>query len=71
MQTLRTPDERFANLPEFPYPPKYCEISDGDCGQLRVAWVEDDPVDADPVLMLHGVAVCVPADDPDAGGLQR
>jgi hypothetical protein len=35
MQTLRTPDERFANLPEFPYPPKYCEISQvtaGSCG---------------------------------------
>jgi len=54
MQTLRTPDERFANLPEFPYSPKYCEIPDGEGGQLRVAWVEDGPADADPVLMLHG-----------------
>jgi haloalkane dehalogenase len=54
MQTLRTPDERFANLPEFPYAPRYCEITDGEGGRLRVAWVEDGPADADPVLMLHG-----------------
>jgi haloalkane dehalogenase len=54
MQTLRTPDNRFANLPEFPYPPKYSEVSDGDGGTLRVAWVEDGPPGADPILMLHG-----------------
>lgn len=54
MQTLRTPAERFADLPEFPYPPRYCDIDDTEGGQLRVAWVEDGPPDADPVLMLHG-----------------
>jgi haloalkane dehalogenase len=54
MQVLRTADEHFANLPEFPYAPRYCEISDQDGGALRVAWVEDGPAEADPVLMLHG-----------------
>jgi len=54
MQSLRTPDERFADLPEFPYPAKYCEVDDGDGGQLRVAWVEDGPAEGNPVLMLHG-----------------
>jgi haloalkane dehalogenase len=54
MQTLRTPDDRFAGLPEFAYVPNYCEIDDGDGGQLRVAWVADGPADADPVLLLHG-----------------
>jgi haloalkane dehalogenase len=54
MQTMRTPDERFADLPEFPYTPRYCEVPDGDGGTLRIAWVEDGPDDADPVLMLHG-----------------
>lgn len=54
MQTLRTPDERFSDLPEFPYQPSYSEISDGDGGELRVAWVQDGPDDAAPVLMLHG-----------------
>ena len=43
MQTLRTPDERFANIPEFPYAPKYCEIDDGDGGLLRVAWLQRAP----------------------------
>ena len=54
MQTLRTPDDRFAGLPEFPYPANYCDVSDGDGGTLRMAWVQDGPADADPVLMLHG-----------------
>ncbi|ORB12203.1 haloalkane dehalogenase [Mycobacterium noviomagense] len=54
MQTLRTPDERFADIPEFPYAPRYSDIAGGDGGQLRVAWVQDGPDDADPVLMLHG-----------------
>jgi len=54
MQSLRTPDEHFANLPEFPYPAKYCEVDDDDGGRLRVAWVEDGPAEGNPVLMLHG-----------------
>jgi haloalkane dehalogenase len=54
MQSVRTPDERFADLPEFAYPPEYCEIDDDEGGRLRIAWVQDGPVDADPVLMLHG-----------------
>jgi len=54
MQTLRTPDDRFAKLHEFPYFPKYSDIPDGDGGALRVAWVADGPEAADPVLMLHG-----------------
>ncbi len=54
MQTLRTPDERFAGIPDFPYQPHYCELDDDEGGRLRVAWVEDGPAHADPVLMLHG-----------------
>lgn len=54
MQALRTPDDRFTELPEFAYPPRYCEVDDTEGGRLRVAWVEDGPAQADPVLMLHG-----------------
>jgi len=54
MQTLRTPDDRFAELPEFDYPPTYCEVDDTQGSTLRMAWVEHGPADADPVLMLHG-----------------
>ncbi|MBV8929722.1 MAG: haloalkane dehalogenase [Mycobacteriaceae bacterium] len=54
MQKLRTPDERFTDLPDFGYAPRYSEINDDDGAALRIAWVEDGSADADPVLMLHG-----------------
>ena len=54
MQMLRTPDDRFDGLPDFSYAARYCEVSAGEGGVLRVAWVQDGPESADPVLMLHG-----------------
>lgn len=54
MQTVRTPDERFADLPGYPYSPHYVEIDDLDGGVLRVAYVDEGPPDADPVLLMHG-----------------
>ena len=50
MKILRTPDERFAALPGYPFAPHYAEISDG----LRVHYVDEGPSDAAPVLLLHG-----------------
>ncbi|SFF02987.1 haloalkane dehalogenase [Blastococcus tunisiensis] len=50
MEILRTPDERFADLPDFPYEPRYVEVDGG----LRVAYVEDGPADGETVLLLHG-----------------
>jgi haloalkane dehalogenase len=49
MDILRTPDERFASLPDYPFAPHYAEV-DG----LRIHAVDEGPRDADPVLMLHG-----------------
>jgi len=49
MNILRTPDERFANLPDFPYAPKYVEVAG-----LRIAYVDEGPAEAATVLMLHG-----------------
>jgi len=54
METLRTPDHRFADLVDFRYPPRHCDVDDDEGGRLRVAWVEDGPADGDPVLLLHG-----------------
>jgi haloalkane dehalogenase len=54
MESLRTPDDRFAALADFPYAPRYCDVDDQEGGRLRMAWVEDGPADADPVLLLHG-----------------
>jgi len=44
---LRTPEERFAALPDFPYEPRYVEIEG-----LRMAYVETGA--GDPILCLHG-----------------
>jgi haloalkane dehalogenase len=48
-KVLRTPDERFENLPDYPFEPHYAEV-DG----LRIHYVDEGPAEADPVLMLHG-----------------
>jgi haloalkane dehalogenase len=49
MDILRTPDERFVDLPNFNFAPHYVE-SQG----LRMHYVDEGPRDADPVLLLHG-----------------
>ena len=54
METYRTPEERFAGLDDFPWPPSYAEVPDQDGGTLRIAWVEDGPSDGPVVLLLHG-----------------
>ena len=46
---LRTPDDRFDDLPGFPYAPNYVDI-DG----LRMHYVDEGPADAEAVLLLHG-----------------
>jgi haloalkane dehalogenase len=49
---LRTPEHRFADLPGFPHPPRYLDVTaDG----LRMAYVDVGPRDAETVyLCLHG-----------------
>jgi haloalkane dehalogenase len=54
MKVLRTPDERFANLPGYPFRPHYLEMPDDDGGRLRVHYVDEGPSMDRPVLLLHG-----------------
>ncbi len=64
MKTLRTPDERFADLPDYPFTPRYTEVPDGDGGTLRVHYLDERPIDVDPfepdqsdpspILLMHG-----------------
>ena len=49
MELLRTPDERFANLPGYPFAPHYVTV-DG----IRVHYVDEGPRAGAPVLLLHG-----------------
>ncbi len=54
MKILRTPDERFKNLPGYSFAPHYAEVPDGEGGSLRIHYVDEGPRDADVVLLLHG-----------------
>lgn len=54
MHYLRTPDERFDALPDWPFDPHYLHVDDTEGGRLRVHYVDEGPHDADPVLLLHG-----------------
>ena len=47
---LRTPDERFENLPQFPFAPNYTNF-----GAARIHFVDEGEKSAkETVLMLHG-----------------
>ena len=48
----RTPDERFANIEDYPFEPHYIDI-DG----LRMHYVDEGTGDAGTFLLLHGEPV--------------
>lgn len=55
MKLLRTPDDRFHGLPEFPFAPHYVQIRDAATADpVRICAVDEGPRDAAPVLLMHG-----------------
>ena len=46
---LRTPEARFADLPDFAYTPHYTDV-----GGVRIAHIDEGPRDAPTVLLMHG-----------------
>ena len=54
MAVLRTPDERFRALEDFPFAPNYLTISDDDLGPLRIHYLDEGAADGPVVLCLHG-----------------
>ncbi|HSQ19929.1 MAG TPA: haloalkane dehalogenase, partial [Blastocatellia bacterium] len=47
MSLLRTPDQRFANLPDFPFPPNYVAVNGA-----RVHYIDEGK--GETILCLHG-----------------
>jgi haloalkane dehalogenase len=50
VQVVRTPEERFIDLPGFPFMPHHATLADG----LRMHYVDEGPEGGDVVLLLHG-----------------
>lgn len=49
MDVLRTPEDRFKRLLDYPFSPHYADV-----GGVRMHYVDEGPQDANPILMLHG-----------------
>jgi haloalkane dehalogenase len=54
MNIIRTPEERFENLPDFTFQPHYLEIADTKFGNLRMHYLDEGPTDGETMLLLHG-----------------
>jgi haloalkane dehalogenase len=48
-EILRTPEERFDNLPDYGFQPNYVDIKG-----LRIHYVDEGPKEAPPILLMHG-----------------
>jgi haloalkane dehalogenase len=54
MKALRTPDERFTDLPGYDFAPHYAEVADSEGGALRVHYLRQGDPAAPVVLLMHG-----------------
>ena len=50
VELVRTAEDCFAELPGFPYAPRYATLPDG----VRMHYVDEGPRDAETVLLVHG-----------------
>ena len=57
MKILRTPDERFNNLKEYPFDPHYTTIKTHDGSGLRIHHLDEGPKDGPILLAMHGQPV--------------
>lgn len=54
MRLLRTPDERFDGLADWPFAPCYAPVVDADGTAMRLHYVDEGPRDGATVLLMHG-----------------
>lgn len=54
MKILRTDDDRFANLAEFPFTPQYTAVDNQGETDLRMHYLDEGPEAGEVILCLHG-----------------
>lgn len=54
MTVLRTPDQCFANLPDFDFEPRYLDLEDPDLGTMRMHYLDEGPTNGQIMLCMHG-----------------
>ena len=54
MLVLRTPEDRFAALADYPFAPHYLTVIDEDGTDLRLHYIDEGPRNAPPILLMHG-----------------
>ena len=57
MKILRTPEERFEVITDFPYKPHYTNIKTKDGSELRIHHIDEGPKDGQILLEMKGQAV--------------
>ncbi len=57
MELLRTPDDRFVDLPGYPFGPNWVDVTtpeEPDAPAIRVHYLDEGPTGGTPLLLLHG-----------------
>ena len=57
MEILRTPNERFKDLKEYPFEPHYTTIKTHDDSDLRIHHIDEGDKDGPIILCMHGQPV--------------
>ena len=57
MKILRTPDNRFEGLKDYPFAPNYTTIQTEDGSELRIHHLDEGPKDGPVILCMHGQPV--------------